>query len=109
MSTTSKIFKTVAIVSTALLSLLGACAIDDPIDYTTDGYTAVPTNPSDNGAGGNKTGDEGGSVDTNDTNNNPGTEETTDLTNLNTSFICLRLTSKRIESFFFIFIFNQKL
>ena len=35
MSTTSNFFKTSAILSTALLSLLGACAIDDPIDYTT--------------------------------------------------------------------------
>jgi len=37
MSKASTFFK-----STALLSLLGACAIDDPIDYTTDGYTASP-------------------------------------------------------------------
>jgi len=35
MSKTSNFFKTSAILSTALLSLLGACAIDDPIDYTT--------------------------------------------------------------------------
>ena len=40
MSKASTFFKTTAILSTALLSLLGACAIDDPIDYTTDGYTA---------------------------------------------------------------------
>jgi hypothetical protein len=52
MSTTSKIFKTSAIVSTALLSLLGACAIDDPIDYTTDGYTAGPQGGG-SGDGGN--------------------------------------------------------
>ena len=36
MSKTSNFFKTIAILSTALLSLLGACAIDDPIDYTTN-------------------------------------------------------------------------
>jgi len=35
MSKKSNFFKTIAILSTALLSLLGACAIDDPIDYTT--------------------------------------------------------------------------
>ena len=42
MSKTSNFFKTTAILSTALLSLLGACAIEDPIDYTTDGYTSGP-------------------------------------------------------------------
>jgi hypothetical protein len=47
MSTTSKIFKTSAILSTALLSLLGACAIDEPIDYTTGGgETTSGGNPS---------------------------------------------------------------
>jgi hypothetical protein len=39
MSKTSNFFKTSAILSTALLSLLGACAIDDPIDYTTAAQT----------------------------------------------------------------------
>jgi len=43
MSKTSNFFKTNAILSTALLSLLGACAIDDPIDYTTS-----PVGPSSN-------------------------------------------------------------
>jgi len=42
MSKASNFFKTTAILSTALLSLLGACAIEDPIDYTTDGYTSGP-------------------------------------------------------------------
>ena len=58
MSTTSTFFKTSAIVSTALLSLLGACAIDDPIDYTTDGYTASPQ-----GGGSGDEGSSGGSGD----------------------------------------------
>jgi hypothetical protein len=58
MSTTSTFFKTSAIVSTALLSLLGACAIDDPIDYTTDGYTASPQ-----GRGSGDEGSSGGSGD----------------------------------------------
>ena len=52
MSKASTFFKTTAILSTALLSLLGACAIDDPIDYTTDGYTAGPQG-GDSGDGGN--------------------------------------------------------
>ena len=58
MSTTSTFFKTSAIVSTALLSLLGACAIDDPIDFTTDGYTASPQ-----GGGSGDEGSSGGSGD----------------------------------------------
>ena len=41
MSKTSNFFKTSYNSHTALLSLLGACAIDDPIDYTT--ATEVPT------------------------------------------------------------------
>jgi hypothetical protein len=52
MSKASTFFKTTAILSTALLSLLGACAIDDPIDYTTDGYTAGPQGGG-SGDGGN--------------------------------------------------------
>jgi hypothetical protein len=54
MSKTSNFFKTTAILSTALLSLLGACAIEDPIDYTTDGYTSGPQ--------GGGSGDEGSST-----------------------------------------------
>ena len=54
MSKTSNFFKTTAILSTALLSLLGACAIEDPIDYTTDGYTSGPR--------GGGSGDEGSST-----------------------------------------------
>ena len=52
MSKASTFFKSTAILSTALLSLLGACAIDDPIDYTTDGYTAGPQGGG-SGDGGN--------------------------------------------------------
>ncbi len=46
MSKKSNFFKTIAILSTALLSLLGACAIDDPIDYTTS--FEAPSSPSGN-------------------------------------------------------------
>ena len=52
MSKASNFFKTTAILSTALLSLLGACAIEDPIDYTTDGYTSGPQGGG-SGDGGN--------------------------------------------------------
>jgi hypothetical protein len=46
MSKKSNFFKIIAILSIALLSLLGACAIDDPIDYTTSFET--PSSPSGN-------------------------------------------------------------
>ena len=61
MSKTSNFFKTTAILSTALLSLLGACAIEDPIDYTTDGYTAGPQGGGSGDESSGGSGDEGSS------------------------------------------------
>jgi len=58
MRTTSTFFKTTAMLTTALLSLLGACAIEDPIDYTADAHTASPQ-----GRGSRDGGDSGSSYE----------------------------------------------
>jgi len=65
MSKASNFFKSTAILSTALLSLLGACAIEDPIDYTTDGYTAGPQSggSGDESSGGSSIAGATGTVD----------------------------------------------
>ena len=45
MITTSTFFKTTTILGTAIFSILGGCAIEDPIDYTT-GYAPTPPEPA---------------------------------------------------------------
>jgi len=67
MRTKSTFFKTTAILSTALFSLLGGCLVEDQVDYTTDyGSSSTTANQSDTGSTtadtGSTTTDTGGST-----------------------------------------------